>query len=273
MSGVVQLLLPQTLQPQLPVGIDNGNALTIGILGAWIGGRRAEIARKSSIFSAVAGVTGTLTIKGTRAGLGWDTSSGSVAIGGGAGPFAAQVSVVAIVQLDSAGSFPMAFSAATSGADGNEGFELRCFSNAGTPNFSVDESTGRPQATATTSIVGVGPVVIAGTYDGAAVRVYGINGETASAAGSGNIAGIGTNWQIGDRATTGLSWPGKIVLAAVWNRALSAGEVRALQANPWQIFEPESVPVYFPDAAGGFIPYPRPRGYRAGMLSMSGGMQ
>ena len=42
---------------------------------------------------------------------------------------------------------------------------------------------------------------------------------------------------------------GSIALAALWNRGLSPLEVKKLSANPWQIFEPDLLPVWIP--AGG----------------------
>ena len=44
---------------------------------------------------------------------------------------------------------------------------------------------------------------------------------------------------------------GVVPLAAIWNRALSAGEVVELSRNPWHLFEPEPIHIYWPSAGGG----------------------
>lgn len=39
---------------------------------------------------------------------------------------------------------------------------------------------------------------------------------------------------------------GKYLLVAWWNRVLTAGELKALHNNPWQLFEPEFIPSFTP---------------------------
>lgn len=39
--------------------------------------------------------------------------------------------------------------------------------------------------------------------------------------------------------------PGKYLLVGWWNRALAAREIRDLHKNPWQLFEPETIPLFF----------------------------
>jgi len=44
---------------------------------------------------------------------------------------------------------------------------------------------------------------------------------------------------------------GVVPLAAIYNRALTPGEIVALSANPWQLFEPEPIHIYWPGVGGG----------------------
>lgn len=72
-------------------------------------------------------------------------------------------------------------------------------------------------------------------------------------------------------------WNGKLDSPRLYNRALSAAEV-------WQLYQQsrQGYPdllrrwgrraVASPAAPGGFIPFPRPRGHRAGMSALTGGM-
>jgi hypothetical protein len=44
-------------------------------------------------------------------------------------------------------------------------------------------------------------------------------------------------------------WDG-IAFAAIFNRRLTAGEIVSISANPWQIFEPETIPLFKPTGTG-----------------------
>ena len=50
---------------------------------------------------------------------------------------------------------------------------------------------------------------------------------------------------------SGLPFNGKIYGAMVFKRALSLAEVRSLYDNPYQVFTPEQIPIFIPDAASG----------------------
>ena len=54
-------------------------------------------------------------------------------------------------------------------------------------------------------------------------------------------------------SATGEGRGGKISLAVIWNRALSSDEIRSLHKNPWQIFEPEQIPLFRPVIAAQFL--------------------
>lgn len=64
---------------------------------------------------------------------------------------------------------------------------------------------------------------------------------------------------------------GPIDFAAVWNRALSVEEVTNVSADPFAILRIPSIARRHV-AAAGFVPYPRPRGLRAGLHALSGGL-
>lgn len=61
----------------------------------------------------------------------------------------------------------------------------------------------------------------------------------------------------------------------LWNRCLSAADVRTLYdpATRWALYRPRRRWAAATVAAGGgFVPFPRPRGVRAGMHTLTGGM-
>ena len=126
------------------------------------------------------------------------------------------VTVSAWVNLSSAAYYPMVMSAATGAGDGNEGFELRCNSSSGNPQFSVDEQTGRPYAISTVNIVGTGWHHLAGTYDGTRaannILLYLDGVQAGIGSGTGGIQGLTNSYPvIGDRGTTrGYPWLGSL---------------------------------------------------------------
>lgn len=137
-----------------------------------------------------------------------------------------QVSVAAWVNLTSTGDYQMILSAAFGAGDGSEGFELR-LNDSGQAQMSVDETTGRPNATSSGVIVGTGWVHLLGTYDGSLssnnIIIY-VNGAPAgTGSGTGNIAGLGADWMIGGRGGSFMV-NGLADSIKVWNRSLSASE-------------------------------------------------
>jgi len=93
----------------------------------------------------------------------------------------------------------------------------------------------------TASIAGAGVAgalsVVVGRVQGTAVTAF-----SRTSRGSATITatprGISGTYSIGNRVSTN-PLNGQFLLHLRWNRPLSDGEVASIQANPWQIFEPQ----------------------------------
>lgn len=104
------------------------------------------------------------------------------------------------------------------------------------------------------TIIGSRPIVLIGTYDGAAMRLYKDGREFNNTAASGALdyfagstgnnlraVAIGSypSWDTNDRR-----FDGAIYLCSLWDRGLSAVEARAISENPWQVFRPRTIRAY-----------------------------
>ena len=161
------------------------------------------------------------------------------------------VTFVAVVQLNSVGSFPMVISANNGGTDIAE---LRFFSNTGFAEFTIKNSVGYSTARGAINYAGAGPICLIGvTPDGGRTEIY-VDGVL-QATGSQTTADIawGTNdWAIGDRGVSaGFPLTGNISLAAVLPFALSSGQAADIGKNPWQLFAPRSIWVPVSTSGGG----------------------
>jgi len=140
-------------------------------------------------------------------------------------------------------SFSLWAQATVSGAN----YLLGTINGAGTSGFSLNA----PNDTSVRFIIGDGALVsmnanIKGTfssgvwqhfccvYDGAFLRIYqnGISIGT-PVANTGNVVTNANKLQIGAYGESGLYWTGRLDNVQVWNRALSADEVRLLYASPF----------------------------------------
>lgn len=124
------------------------------------------------------------------------------------------------------------------------------------------------------SNISVSPVFfVNGAKDGgAATNLYG-------GAGTGAAGGNAFTVKIANRGDVGTYWNGGAIYAAfVWERLLSDDEIRAVTANPWQLFEEEDDFAFFPDVVGGsqtLTPslYTNGQSFYAPAVSLSGGTQ
>lgn len=98
--------------------------------------------------------------------------------------------------------------------------------------------------------------VIVGTYDGTNQKIY-LNGRLGNSGAATtpivSFAGVGTQLLSADDVTATQGYEGQgLLLAAIWNRALTDAEVAEVSENPWQLFRPQSQqlavfsPVYQP---------------------------
>lgn len=91
------------------------------------------------------------------------------------------------------------------------------------------------------------------TYDGSSVSndpVFYVDGAVSAyaeqAPPSGTLVAAGTVVGFAGRPdVTTRQLEGRMALALVWDRVLSENEVREISENPWQIFEPETIPLFF----------------------------
>lgn len=91
--------------------------------------------------------------------------------------------------------------------------------------------------------------VIVGTYDGTNQKIY-LNGQLGNTGAATtpvvSFAGVGTQLLSADAVTATQGYEGQgLLLAAIWNRALTDAEVAEVSENPWQLFRPQSAPVIF----------------------------
>lgn len=204
------------------------NAASTTVLDYSGNGRNGTAFRNTSL-TAAAGPNSWATVAYDA-----DGSKDLIALGDYRSSFTDKVSVYAFVNPDIAGLFPIVFSAAKSGENGSEGFELRLSSTTGRLNFSVDETTGRPQDTAASSTVGSWSFAC-GVYDGSAVKINDDGIISSGVAASGNIAfgTSGATWRIANRGTVGgYPFNGKISNVGMFSRSLSSGEQDEARLGP-----------------------------------------
>lgn len=130
--------------------------------------------------------------------------------------------------------------------------------NGVTPRMSHSQASDFAYKEAISSISGtVGQQITAvGTYDGTNIKIFTngrLAGTTAASAPVTNASGQITQLLNQDGTTRAATYSGNgLLLAAIWNRALTDAEVAEVSENPWQLFRPQSQqlavfsPVYQP---------------------------
>jgi hypothetical protein len=215
------------------VGIDWSNPLTIGLVSA------INPAIKNSSY------TGTVTIGFNSFGV-VHNGNGSGLLTKSTTSFGSAATILTIANLPNISSIPCGIG--TSGA-GNQVFILQGGDGgAGIARALIRTTSGGGISSA--EIIGgvataLPTAVYVAVYDGtSSLNVY-TNGYNSTlsrlnTAASGAMSSM-DNFSLGgaNRGTDILSASGQNQsLAIAWNRALSAGEVKAISDNPWQIFAP-----------------------------------
>ncbi len=94
------------------------------------------------------------------------------------------------------------------------------------------------------------------TNQGTSLLGY-VDGKLSGSAGSFSVVvdSAAQSMQIGAGAADELTayMAGRYYLVVWWNRALTAGEIMALHANPWQLFAPEFVPSFTPVVTAQYV--------------------
>lgn len=111
-------------------------------------------------------------------------------------------------------------------------------------------SDGAYKLTLSSISVSAGSVCVAvGTYDGTNQKIFtnGRLGATAAASSPTSTSiGSATTKFLGIDAASALGYQGSgLLLAAIWNRALTDAEVAEVSENPWQLFRPQSQQLAF----------------------------
>lgn len=156
-----------------------------------------------------------------------------------------EFTLIAYVNVLSAGSYPMFISGNNGGTDITE---LRLFDATGRPEFVNRNASGAlPDARAANSIVGIGPVCLIGTYFRGAAKLWQNGVLVASTSGISDAFAFGTHsWRVANRAVSaGFPFNGDLNLAAVLNVGLNDRIAQALSLNPWQIFEDPFASFYY----------------------------
>lgn len=198
--------------------------------------------------------SGTLNKTVNRFGEAYEFSSSYFDVGVIQSRLVRQVSIISIVDITAAGSYPCIVS-------GNNGstdiLEFRLFDNLGRPQLSTRNSnTGYVEATGSNSIVGAGPVCLLGNYTNAACQIWQNGSRLASVsnAAADPLAWGTHQWRVGNRAVTGGSQlTGKTNLVVVLSKGLSDTEAQSLSLNPWQIFEDPFAAWYYTATGGGGV--------------------
>lgn len=160
------------------------------------------------------------------------------------------VTFAAIVRLNAAVDFRCIAAAMTS--YGNYGWNFMV-SSTGFLRWEVDTTGGIVTLNGTTSIVG-SHALVAGTYDGANTRVYRDGKQENSSALTGTIDyGSPPTFVIGVRFPSEALyyWNGTQTAAWLWNRALTARDMRDLAADPFRMFRRRQVLAPAAAPAGG----------------------
>lgn len=253
MSG---LILPNqwTRQPQTPVQIDWSNPLTQGLIGAINAGAPVDTR------------VGTVPFVATAQGIGHNANGSSYLVTNATRPVGSAATIFHLGNLiqNTAGVGGHTGGIGTT-SSGTQLFIIQN-NNSGTTKpralIRLVDAGGVSTAESATLGAGVSSTAIepwAATYAGtaASLTLYrnGVNdtGGRANTAASGAATALNRVSLGGvDRGTDSFSPSGQITLLSLaWDRALSAAEIKALSANPWQIFKAQSRRIFAAAAASG----------------------
>lgn len=238
----------QNQQPQQATKISFGNPLARGVV--FISSQHQPYDLVSGSMPVPVGSGFTQGVGGP--GVGTVIASGSSAIDYNAATAAAnvlgEITCLAVCVLNSAGADLSVVAKCTSNGATNTPFDFGLTTGGpirlGRANGGYRVWAGVAAATAGKSQVivatqgadiGVAPqFYIDGVFDtGTPTSLYG-------GSGSGSAVSNTTPVRMHNRGDLGTPYDGRVFLAAVWNRKLSASEIASISANPWQLFQAPS---------------------------------
>lgn len=227
-----------TRQPQVPVGIDWGNPLTRGLVGAW------DVSGKS-----LTGLVGDLTKTSVNL---LPTSSGiSFNLNG-------SLSYLTNTENKQATSIPLSFFCiinfktiktqrifdVSTGTTADDVIGIQMTNDA---SIFAQHYDGATNATTTSHVISASKkYVVCAVFNGLSSRSLYIDGKLINTNTTNVVAPSGIN-----RVTIGYApwsgteyYDGYILSPLLFSRALSNSEIKSLSENPWQIFKPKSRPVF-----------------------------
>lgn len=239
------LRTPWTSQPQVPVRIDWSNPMTKGLIDVMIA------ANLRSVKGVVATTSGTVTSGVGSYGRLRKTPSGGDNKDIYAGAWSripAPLTLVAMYRIVAATSYTrIAGNLYTS----SYGYGL----GPSTTNFRAIVSRSGVNTILTGAPISSARKVDALIVDTTNCYLYENGRLTAGPTVHGGMATPTGDFSIGaeNSPTIAPTDEAEYYLTGLWNRCLSASEVKSLSDNPWQIFEPENCPLFFDfgAAAGG----------------------
>ena len=119
------------------------------------------------------------------------------------------------------------------------GYNAGLYSNTGNFSFYVKNTSGivASVTSTTTALSAINNLRLAGTYDGANIRVF-VNGVNEASNGHTGNVGIDAFSLNFNRWNNYVGFGVSLNIGLVWNRALSNAEIKSISDNPWQIFRP-----------------------------------
>lgn len=255
------MLIPRrtvrTSQPQQAVGINRQSSLAVGLGGLF----DVTNARELVYGNPAANVSSQRVIsKAGRAADFWATSNQQYSHRPGYAPLG-DFTIFTLFELDTLTNYTHIISKQET-TTSNAPYELRIGSGPTDNNINLVRANAGSYAPRGGSAGAISPsslpqtlAVTGGLVESRETLAY-VNGKVATTlstgpdGATGQATDSGANVWIGRRYDGATQLDGKIYYVAVWNRQLSAAEVAALHANPWQIFEDEEDYLFIPAGGG-----------------------
>lgn len=252
--GWVKIRVPRTSQPQDACGIDWNNPIARGLICLLIDAGASKINLVNNSFGvrandANASLKTVKDFSSVEYSNSWDsfpvnasgltqfsaaclavkTDASSYVVGG---PFGASQSGEALraFSVESGNGFPSSSTYYSLWSDGGSRYNIFAGSTPLTPHLS--------------------PQVLMMTLANSTAKAYSNGALVGSGAGP---ATLQTIYSLAAGANTGIAgnfWGGIVPITSIWSRELSAAEAKSFAENPWQIFEPEELTIWVPDAVG-----------------------
>ncbi|WP_342617227.1 LamG-like jellyroll fold domain-containing protein [Rhodoferax sp. GW822-FHT02A01] len=232
-------------QPQAPTQLDKANPYVSGLMHAWVG---SWVVTRRGIVSAPYG----------------SPTASPYGVGGAGNGTSTQVALPADAMVGSDSTTPFGTRLVLTkigAAAGNAGFA----GNGNGGNFWRIASGGAVSLvntgsavvyTSATGIVSANEycclaVASKGQFNGDPVTVYKNGLQVASSTvGNGTGAGSATGAVLGSSGASSSYYDGSIFAHFAWERVLTAAEIAAISANPWQLFLPDAPLIFLPSAGG-----------------------